>query len=269
MTVTSPEQAARLAESIKKSNFHIGETSQFFRETSHSHSYALKLPPDYQGSTLNQEVKNDLRRAHFQFGTEPSTNYLSTAKQTFVNQGDLAAKGVQGLASKKEQEKERMAKMRTQHFSYGQDVPQYQSMAKKDFKTHDVLSAHKNLQLQKANGRELRKSHFLFGCDTLTFQMESAGKVGVSQSAQQLPERVSAQGSSAQLRKNNFEVGQAGQGGSDFFTYETVTGQQLACAATGRGVLQANQKEQAAQMDSLKQDLRAAHFHLGNDKPGY
>ena len=59
--------------------------------------------------------------------------------------------------------------MRNQNFSYGKDVPQYQSMAKKDFTKHDTNEAIKNLLQSKVNGTELRKSHFQLGSDSQEF----------------------------------------------------------------------------------------------------
>lgn len=97
-------------------------------------------------------------------------------------------------------------------------------MAKKDFKGHNVGEAHKNLKLQKENGIELRKSHFKFGCDNLTFQMESAGKVGGCVQTSE-KKKFGQIGSMAGSRKNNFEVGQNGLGSSDLFHYETISGQ--------------------------------------------
>ena len=68
--------------------------------------------------------------------------------------------------------------MRTQHFIYGQDKPVYQSITKKDFKTHNTAEAITNLTQSKQNGKELRKSHFNFGSDTQSFvvQGQALGK---------------------------------------------------------------------------------------------
>jgi hypothetical protein len=59
--------------------------------------------------------------------------------------------------------------MRLQNFTYGSDVPNYTSMAKKDFPLHNNNEAAQNLQKSKLNGLELRKSHFMLGTDPATF----------------------------------------------------------------------------------------------------
>jgi hypothetical protein len=56
----------------------------------------------------------------------------------------------------------------------------------------------------KLNGVELRKSHFQFGHDPLTFQMESAGNDKGKSATDK--DRPSLLGSSVALRKSNFEV---------------------------------------------------------------
>ena len=166
-------------------------------------------------STLNQEVKNDLRRAHFKFGND-GTSYETTNKRTFsgIKQG--------AKVNDKKTQMDRMQKMRSQNFIYGTDVPVYQSMAKKDFQRHDTNEAVKNLHQSKLNGKELRKSHFQLGTDQVPYENQKDEKKAVGDAKSGLL------GSSVVLRKSNFTLEQTAQGGGDFFTYETVNGTQMA-----------------------------------------
>eukprot|EP00347_Sterkiella_histriomuscorum_P013343 403365079 len=255
---------------IARAHFQFGSKEErqgnhFYKDTIAASSYN-QIPSASLGTQkLNQEVKNDLRKAHFLFGND-RVQYETTNKRTYLgnNQDEKTGKGSFVGEKEKQIQNERMQKMRTQNFTYGQDVPQYQSMAKKDFQAHNTKDAVKNLQVSKENGKELRKSHFMLGSDEAPYTVKNQGNQVTN--FNQIKSQIV--GSSAALRKNNFQLEQACQGGADFFTYETVTGTQMAAIRGGIHDIKAK-KAQADQMTALKQDLRQAHFHMGTNQPNY
>jgi polyhydroxyalkanoate synthesis regulator phasin len=69
-------------------------------------------------------------------------------------------------------------------------------------------------------------------------------------------------------KRTNVEIRQTGLGGNDFFQYETVTGTQLS-AVNSDAVNNENRRATLDQVREMKQDLRSAHFNLGNTDVTY
>jgi len=86
-------------------------------------------------------MKHELRKAHFNFGND-QLHYETTNKQTF---NPLPVRSATDMHILKQAQTERKLKMRQQNFIYGQDVPTYQSMAKKDFPLHNNTDALQNM----------------------------------------------------------------------------------------------------------------------------
>ena len=120
--------------------------------------------------------------------------------------------------------------MRAQNFTYGQDVPNYQSMAKKDFPLHNNTEALSNLQKQKLNGLELRKSHFHLGHDPASFNQARAlpsQSLGMPKS-NNLPPQI-PKPTIPLAKQTNLQISHTNPvASSDLFQYETVTGTQMA-----------------------------------------
>jgi hypothetical protein len=132
--------------------------------------------------------------------------------------------------------------MRLQNFTYGSDVPNYTSMAKKDFPQHNNNEAAQNLQKSKLNGLELRKSHFMLGTDPATFNRvkssNSVNQIYTQQLASARPATISTL-----AKKTNVQITHNSQAGSsDFFQIETVTGTQMAAIKSEKN----NPKERKA-----------------------
>ena len=152
-------------------HFHIGDQkSKAANQTSNNANYGHPNDQRDQAGNkvetvvLNQDMKKELRKAHFNFGND-QPSYETSHKQQFGE----AQRSASDMNSIKQAQTERKIKMRLQNFTYGNDAPSYTSMAKKDFPQHNNFEALQNLQKSKLNGLELRKTHFMLGTDPNTY----------------------------------------------------------------------------------------------------
>lgn len=60
--------------------------------------------------------------------------------------------------------------MRKNQFKYGNDVPQYESLARNKFVNHNMDGVAQLRLETKLNGQELRQAHFALGTDHALFE---------------------------------------------------------------------------------------------------
>ena len=133
--------------------------------TSASHAYTpekLKLK-----EMANVGDARTMRVANFQMGFEKQTDYGTTTDQNNkffqdeTNRNSIGARHQNQLQA----QKERVTKNRVPHYNFGRTPVDYQSSMKGQFREHELIGVNQSKIEAANNGKEVRKSHFIFGTD--------------------------------------------------------------------------------------------------------
>jgi hypothetical protein len=217
---------------LRRSHFALG-----INEGSHNvlSEFKHRYPPHgYNVSSLNEGVKADLRRHHFDFGTE-GMQYDTTASASFAKPGVQQSSALPS---------DHLKNIRKHNFHFGEDKVKPESITRSDFGPKTAQMADTS-----AVRRDLRASHFLLGSALPDYTSTAAGDFSSR------PAHPSALNTAQlnDLRSCHFKLG------TDAPNFNTTVMSNFGPKTDGK---------QALNQEKL-QDLRSSHFKLGHDPIDY
>ena len=215
---------------LRKTHFKLGDYVNPYQTSNMEQSRNIQSA-GYRAVSLDQNVKNELRKSHFIFGNnEP--NYNTTSNQTYYDKTKIFnAQNVDFHGVERG--------LRKHNYVLGDDKPDYQSETQDKFKIPAVNP--NDLVGQKVSTAQLQQSHHVFGnCSDpwVTTQQVSFG-----------PKKVEQKYYTKNLTKTNFILGDAEP------TLKSVNQETFI-----KHPIISNQANK-----ELANDLRKHHFNFGNE----
>lgn len=210
-------------------------------------------------STLNSGIaKPDLRSASFSMGTE-ATHYMSSYKDCH-NQAvvDNKLKPEPGEMT----QKERVSKARANQFTYGSDVPTYQSLTKAAFVPHSMDNDGR--AEAKEFSKKIRQSHVRMGNDGNYTQIETQPERDPSRlfdpsiGQKKKEESIVVKPVANNNQKSNFTTAHQKEVENRFLSLN-----KQAMNDAKKNDYSNNSPESKAKMEAFKKDIRGAHFSFG------
>jgi hypothetical protein len=137
---------------LRKTHFKFGDFKNSYHTTTSDQNKEIEVGRARSVATLDESVKNDLRRSHFILGNhEP--NYNTMFRSEFFNKSDLKD---HSMINSKTIEKA----LRNHNYVLGNDKPDYKSETQAKYITPNGSYFS---QEKKISTGELQKSHYIFG----------------------------------------------------------------------------------------------------------
>ena len=222
---------------LRKSHFALGEDPKSMAVESEYDWRFRKYGAKGEPAKLNEEVKEDLRKHHFELGSA-GQEFSSTTNSTFTPQ----LQDADALQSVDPQA------IRKHNYIFGTDPSQPQSIMKSDYGPKRAENWREDSALQD-RVKDLRSSHFKYGTmdpdfhstNSVQFTGQPGGPAGLSEKEKE------------DLRKQHF----------DFGTDPPMMASQSMATFEGKG-----KGKTGLNIEAMK-ELRTTHFKLGHDPLNY